>query len=661
MRLPRFARRKRLWLCALVAGAAVALAGAKAHRYAVDHVRYYTGLEPETLSCVSCHYVGHGGTLADRFAAPRYRSPLNIAVSADGRRLYATASQAGTLLAIDLEVRMLAAEVPVGAKPHGVALAPDGRTAYVSNEEDDSVSVVDLEAGRTTRTLGAGDGPAGIAVAPGGGALFVADWFGDSLSVIDLATGAEALRLPTGSNPYGAVLTRDGKRLLVTSQLSRPGNRPDPPVSEVTVVDVEARRVLGRVELRSAHLVEGVEVTPEGDLALVTLVRPKNLLPAVQVARGWMMTNGLGVIELATGRAVQVVLDDPCAFYADPCDVTVTPDGRLAFVSHSGADVVSVVDMVKLRQLLRETPLGAEDALANRLDSSRRIVRARIPTGPSPKGLAVSPDGKTVYVAERLADRIAAIDVETLSVAFRIDAGAPGRETVLRRGERLFNSASRTFQGQFSCRSCHPNNHVDRLQYDFEPDGLGRGIVDNRTLLEIDGTGPFKWDGKNTSMYMQCGMRFARFLTRVEPFPADDLNALVAFMRSLRNPPNRHRAPGGELTAAQGRGKALFERSAMKDRTPIAEKDRCITCHPPPRFTNRRKADVGSASPGDHSVEFDTPHLLNIYQSAPYLHDGKAATLEEIWTRFNPRDTHGITVDFSKSDLNDLIEYLKTL
>jgi cytochrome c peroxidase len=70
---------------------------------------------------------------------------------------------------------------------------------------------------------------------------------------------------------------------------------------------------------------------------------------------------------------------------------------------------------------------------------------------------------------------------------------------------------------------------------------------------------------------------------------------------------------------------------------------------------------VGSISPTDSSGEFDVPQLLNIYQSAPYLHDGKAATLEEIWTRYNPDDTHGITADFSKSDLNDLMEYLKTL
>jgi YVTN family beta-propeller protein len=644
-----------------MAAAVLALVGFAGHRGAVEHVRFYTGAEPTALNCVGCHYVGYGGTLADRLVNPRYRSPLNLTVSADGRRLYATGSHADSLLVVDLDTRRLAREIPVGSRPHSVVLTSDGRRAYVSNEGADSVSVVDLDSGRVAALISVGDDPAGLALAGDGTTLFVANWFGNDISVVDLSRGAEVRRLVSGSNPYDLALTPDGKRLLVTSQLSHPRSRPDPPVSEVTVIDVERRVVLGRTELANAHLLEGIAVAPQGDLALVTLVRPKNLLPAVQVARGWMMTNGLGVVDLRTGRVAQVLLDEPGAFYADPCDVVFTPDGRLAFVSHSGADMITAIDVARLRAVLASASATDVAVFANHLGLSRQYVRARIPTGANPKGLAVSPDGAWVYVAERLADRIAVIDVSRMEIAATIDVGVTTRETVLRRGERLFNSAARTFQGQFSCRSCHPNNHVDRLQYDFEPDGLGRNVVDNRTLLEIDGTAPFKWDGKNTSMYMQCGIRFAKFLTRVEPFPPDDLNALVAFMRSLRNPPNSHRPSNGSLTPAQARGKGLFERSAMRNGKPIDPKDRCITCHSPPRFTSRRKFDVGSGSPTDDHKEFDTPQLLNVYQSAPYLHDGKAASLEEIWTRFNAGDTHGITVDLSKSDLNDLIEYLKTL
>ena len=71
--------------------------------------------------------------------------------------------------------------------------------------------------------------------------------------------------------------------------------------------------------------------------------------------------------------------------------------------------------------------------------------------------------------------------------------------------------------------------------------------------------------------------------------------------------------------------------------------------------------DVGTLSETDDRMKFDTPQLNNIYESAPYLHDGKAATLEELWTTFNDFDQHGIANDLLKNELNDLVEYLKSL
>ena len=63
----------------------------------------------------------------------------------------------------------------------------------------------------------------------------------------------------------------------------------------------------------------------------------------------------------------------------------------------------------------------------------------------------------------------------------------------------------------------------------------------------------------------------------------------------------------------------------------------------------------------DTRFEFDSAHLNNIFESAPYLHDGRAPTLEEIWTVHNPDDRHGISSDWTKQQLNDLVEYLKVL
>ena len=97
------------------------------------------------------------------------------------------------------------------------------------------------------------------------------------------------------------------------------------------------------------------------------------------------------------------------------------------------------------------------------------------------------------------------------------------------------------------------------------------------------------------------------------------------------------------------------------DGSVIPPEGRCITCHMPPYFTTRQIFDVGTKQALDRTGKFDTPHLNNIYDSAPFLHNGMADTLEQIWTDFNPYDKHGFTNDLTKDQLNDLIEYIKTL
>lgn len=72
-------------------------------------------------------------------------------------------------------------------------------------------------------------------------------------------------------------------------------------------------------------------------------------------------------------------------------------------------------------------------------------------------------------------------------------------------------------------------------------------------------------------------------------------------------------------------------------------------------------ADVGTLASSDDSILFDTPHLNNIFASPPYLHDGRASTLEEIWTLYGKTEQHGTVNDLNKIQLNDLVEYLKSL
>jgi cytochrome c peroxidase len=135
---------------------------------------------------------------------------------------------------------------------------------------------------------------------------------------------------------------------------------------------------------------------------------------------------------------------------------------------------------------------------------------------------------------------------------------------------------------------------------------------------------------------------------------------LAVYVRSLPARPNRWRQANGELTQAQDRGKDLFERAQDQFGKPIPEINRCSYCHSGPKGTSQKSFDVGTRKPTDNTGLLDTPQLTNIALTAPYLHDGSARTLEEIWTVYNPDDKHGRTNDLTKDELNDLIEYLRT-
>jgi cytochrome c peroxidase len=204
--------------------------------------------------------------------------------------------------------------------------------------------------------------------------------------------------------------------------------------------------------------------------------------------------------------------------------------------------------------------------------------------------------------------------------------------------------------------------HEDGLIYNMSGKDMGRNVTNTMTLRDISETAPFKWSGTNPTVYKQDGMRFSTFLTRTESFSYKDLDALTAYiLTGIKNPPNLQYNPNGELTEAQLRGKEIFERTKENNGKEIPEANRCITCHTPPYYTNRKMTYVQTLAPTDDSILFDTPHLNDIYASAPYLHDGRAATLEEIWTKYGKNDKHGVVNDMSKIQLNDLIDYLKSL
>ena len=590
-----------------------------------------------------------------------YKTPFNLVVDPGGRYLYVACEASDSVIVVDTRRREVVAEVAVGNLPHGVALSPDGTVLYVSNRGSDTVSVIRTESLEVAASIAVGDEPHGLVVDAQGRHLYVANAGSHDISVVEIGVGREVKRLAAGRGAWGVSLSADGGSVLVTNNLSHFVGFRETLRSEVTVVDTGSAHVADRVMVADANMVQGVDVAPDGAFALVTLIRTKNLVPMTRVIQGWVLTNGLGILW-PDGRVDQLLLDEPDNYFADPTDVVITPDGLFAYVTGGGVDEVAVVDLEKMRAVLeRATDWEREHQLPNHLGIPTEFILTRIQVGANPRGIAVSPDGRSVYVADALDDTVSVIDVASRQRVAVIDLGGPSEITLVRRGERIFHSAAATYGRQFSCHSCHPDGGVDGITYDIEPDGIGLNPVDNRSLRGVLDTAPFKWTGKNPSLARQCGPRLAVFFTRADPFTPEQVEALERYICTIPRNPNRFRALGAPLTPAQRRGKALFERGITNSGQPILDANRCITCHPPPYYTSRETAFVGEGSWLDTHTVFDIPHLTNIYETAPYLHDGRADTLEEIWTRFNPNDEHGVTNDMTKDQLNDLIEYLKTL
>ena len=587
----------------------------------------------------------------------RYLSPLEMLLSPDGRRLYVVCQASDELRVVDLELGKVVTVVPLGRAPRGITLSPDGTHIYVTNSTDDTVSVVDAATLKVTRTLPTGFEPAGIVIDRKGETLYVANRLSGDISVIDVRTGQETKRLVAGRGASYLALSPDGKFIYGTHIYPNPGAFRTPPNSEITVIDTERQTVVERKPMHNVAGVFHVALSEDGKLGVAAQLRPKNLVPLAHVEHGWVFGNSLTLFGDDVGGTVQVPIDELDRYYSLPWGVVITPDKSKIFVTTAASESVTAIDVARLLHIVH----SRREPFVNDLSASANYVVARIPVGHNPRGVLLSQDGKRLYVANRLDDNVAVIDTSSERVVSTIDQGGPTTINALRRGERLFFTADYAFQGQFGCSNCHLDSTIDGLQWDLEPDGFGKDIVDNRSLEDLSGTEPFKWNGGNPDMPTECGPRTEKFFFRSQSFTDRELTDLVTFVYSLPYRPNRYRLANQELTPAQERGKAIFERSTDKNGKPIPQTNQCGYCHSGPKFTNQQQVDVGTGKSTDRSPVLDVPHLRNVAYSAPYLHDGSARSLEEIWTVFNPKDTHGLSNDLTKDELNDLIEYLKTL
>jgi len=608
-----------------------------------------------------CHGMALGGG---------YRSPLDVVVSPDGATLYVSDGTAECVVALDVENGKVLGEIPIAGEPAGMVLSADGGTLYVAERKAHAVAVIDTGQGTVAGRIDVGPWPVAVALDEARGRLYSCNQGDQTVSAVDLGRSIEIKRIPAVREPSSAAVTPDGSTVVVANLLPH-GRGADPMLSaEVSLLDAKSLEQTGRVKLPpGSTVVRGVCLSPDGKWAYVVHALGRFNLPITQLERGWVHTYALSVVDVpgASLRAT-VLLDDLAGGAADPWDVVGSADGDRLWITHSGTHEVSLVDVGRLHQLLagnvpeevaslkegtreniwvriREDP-RATDGLANDLTALYigGVIRRAATGAMGPRGAALSPDGERLFVANYFSGTVGVIDAAGGDPLGSIALGPQPEPDATRRGEIYFHDARRCFQHWHSCASCHPDGRVDGLPWDFMRDGLGNG-KDVISLIAMQHTSPHnrRATRANARECLRTGISGSHLIVP----EASDVDDLLAYVESLAPEPNPNLP---KLSEAAARGKALFEGKAD-----------CARCHPAPYFTDRKMHNIGLATPQEPDGRYDTPSLIESYRTAPYYHDGRAATMKDSLRNHDPKGLHGKMKGLTPKEVEDLVAYVLSL
>ncbi|MES2595270.1 MAG: Ig-like domain-containing protein [Verrucomicrobiota bacterium] len=582
----------------------------------------------------------------------------------------------------DAVTRAKLAETTVGTAPRSIAMAPDGR-AWVTNVESSTISLLNAStyAVAATVTLPRGSRPFGIAFDPVGTAAFVALEGSGMLLKLNPSTGAQISSVSVGQHARHVSVSADGTRVYVSRFITPPLPGESTATvdttnlgGEVVVVTgstlaVERTVILGHSERQDSpssargipNYLGAAALSPDGLFAWV---------PSKQdnIKRG-TLRNGVNQNHDQSLRAI-----------ASRINLTTQAEdaaGRVDF-DNSGMPSAAVFDPWGGYVFVA---LEASRAVAV-VDAWNRTVVGRFDVGRAPQGLALSPDGLTLFV-HNFMDRT--VSVHNVASYIRGGIALPTgiatlncisteklTATVLR-GKQFFYDAldvRLALQEYVSCASCHNDGGQDGRVWDFT--GFGEGLRNTITLRGHGTHGALHWSGNFDELHDFEGqirafaggtglMTEAQFNTGTRSQPlgdakagvSTDLDALAAYMTSLtaesRSP---FRNTDGTLTTAAVAGERVFRQQ------------NCASCHSGTRYTNSAMnvlRDVGTIKQPTSGKRLnatltglDVPTLRGLWATGPYLHDGSAGTLTTAVRAHT-------SVTISDTDVANLSAYLQQI
>jgi len=582
-----------------------------------------------------------------------YQGPCDLVASKDGKTLYVVSADARQVAWVELPGGTVARRVDVPAEPTGLALTPDGSELVVTCAAPKStVVVIDANSGQTTDTIPAGHTAGGPAITPDGKRLYVCNRFDDDVRVFDLADGKEVARVAAVREPVAAAVTPDGKAVLVGNFL--PLARTHELFAErvaavITVIDTQTHETSAIRLPDGSHSLREFCFSADGKHAYVTHILSNFSLVTSQLDQGWMNINAISVIDLAERKLLKTAgLDEAFLGTGNPWGIDCTPDGKTMCVSHAGTHQLSVVEMSALMGRL-EPLYMTPDAQAipyewrPGTDSPDRI---KLP-GKGPRGMVIV--GTEVYIAEYFSDTLAVVDLRDRREGGvrTIALGPEPQRDVRRRGELLFHDATICYQQWQSCASCHPDGRTDGINWDLLNDGAGN-FKSTKSMILAHKTPPTMAEGVRATAEeaVRAGLTHILFTDR----PEAEAAAIDAYLKSLRPVPSPHLVDGRLSEAAQ-RGRTLFQSGRIG----------CHKCHPAPLYTDLKMYDVGTKGKYEPADRYDTPTLIEVWRTAPYLHDGRYLSIKELIAEGKHGKSRGRVEELSEQEIDDLAEFVLSL
>ena len=538
-----------------------------------------------------------------------------------------------TLYASDYKQRLQ--EWALDEVPTGVSVDGDQVVATVAGEQKNGVYLLSLSQPSARDFIPTASGACAPLIDGQSGRLYVCNQFAGTVSEVDRERKSETRTVKVLREPKSIVLSVDGKLLFVANYLPQQRADIDTVAACVSVIDVESFQKVKDIQLANgSNALRGMSLSPDGRYLLVTHNLGRFQVPTSQLQQGWMNTSAVSVVNVATlAFEGAVLLDEPERGAAGIWDVECTADKVV--VSHSGTHDISVINYPEFIKKFEAYSPKASLAYDLRFLYG---IRTRVPlVGNGPRELMLK-DGKAV-VPTYFSDTLNVVDLNTLGV--QTVAMVKNRvESNIDKGEKYFNDAAYCFQNWQSCNGCHPGDgRMDGMNWDLMNDGIGNS-KNCKSLLFSLVTPPAMISGIRPTSFVavRTGYKYIQFID----LPEEKAKCVDEYLMSLK-PVASPYLVNGELSEKAKKGRKVFE------------KFQCDKCHSGPYFTDLKMYRIGE------DIEFengwDTPTLREVWRTAPYLFDGRAATMEEVFLVHK----HGIEKKISKKEAEELAEYVNSL